>query len=327
MALLERLNTDRSIAPLVAQFVPLKIETDGDHWQTWARKYSHEGSSIPIIFVVRADGEKMYGKSGSMGAGLPQFLSAQLRSAGRILSAAQLAQVQTAVDEAKKSLEAGDTLAAVKRLDGLKKLSPTGKLGSYAAAAIAAEQLMAQLTEEGKAALAAAKEQLTGNDKFAGTLGILSANRIYGTLPALKKDLGAAERSLRTHASAEVLSQAEALDKALALVPTKNGKKAAAEALAKVAARFPDTPAAELAQAKIAELGGDSGTSLTAALSSGDGPQYRTWTDVTGSFQVEAELVEATDTTVKLKLKKDGKVISVPIEKLGSADQEYLKMQ
>lgn len=320
---MERLSTDRSIAPLVAQFVPLKIETDGDQWGTWARKYSYEGSGIPIIYVVRADGEKMYGKSGSLGAQLAQFLTVQLRSAGKIFSAEQLAQVQTAVDEANKSLEAGDTLSAVKRLDSLKKLGPTGKLGSYAAACMAANQLVAQLTGEGQAALAAAKEQLAGNNKFAGTLAILSANRKYGALPELKRELGAAERSLRTHASRDVLEQAESLDKALALEFSKSGKKSVVEALARVVSRFPETPAAEIAQAKIAELGGNSETTATALPS--DGPEYRTWTDVTGAFQVEAELLEATGAAVKLRLKKDGKTIEVPLKKLSDEDREYLK--
>lgn len=323
---MDRLNTDRSIAPLVAQFVPLKIETDGESWGPWARKYSHEGSGIPIIFVVRADGEKMYGKSGSLGDQLPQFLATQLLSAGRILNPAQLAQVQSAVDDAKKSLDAGDTFTAVKRLDSLKKLGPTGKLGSFAAPAIAADQLVAQLMEEGKAALAAAKETLAGNDKLAGALAILSANRIYGTLPELKKDLGAAERELRKDGSLkETVAQAEAIDKALALVSTKNGKKAAAEALTRVASRFPGTPAAALAQEKISQL--DSPAAASSASATSAAPKYRTWTDSTGTYQIEAELIEATGATVKLKLKKDGKIVDVPIEKLSQKDQEFLKQQ
>ncbi len=324
MALMERLNTDRSIRPLVAQFVPLKIETDGGdpQWGSWNRKYSHEGDGIPIIFVVRADGEKMYGKSGSLGDQLPRFLATQLVSAGKIFTPAQLEQVQTAVAEAKKAMEAGDSFAAVKRLDTLKKLGPTGKLGSYAAPALEADQLVAQLLEEGKTALATAQEQLAGNEQFAGALGILSANRVYGSLVELKKDLGGAERELRKDGSLkDLVTQAEAVDKALALVASKGGKTAAIEALGRVATRFPDTPAATLAQEKIASLSGAGDTpAATAALD-----KFRTWTDVSGTFQVEAELIEATAAEVKLKLKKDGKTVTVPVEKLSEQDREFLK--
>ena len=325
MALMERLNTDRSIGPLVAQFVPLKIETDGsDKWGEWSRKYSHEGSGIPIVFVIRADGEKMYGKSGSP-VELPRFLASQLVSAGKIFSAAQLTQVQAAVEDAKKSLAEGDSFTAIKRLDSLKRLGPTGKLGCFAEPAVEADQLVAQLIDEGKAALAAAKEQLSGNEKLAGALGILSANRIYGVLPELKKDFGAAERELRKDGSLkELVAQAEAIDKALAMVSTKNGKPAAVEALGRVADRFPDSPAAALAQEKIAALGGDA---AAASASPAAESKYRIWSDVTGTYQVEAELVEATDAEVRLRMKKDGKIVPVPRDKLSEKDREFLKTQ
>jgi hypothetical protein len=274
--------------------------------------------------VIRADGEKMYGKSGSLGEQLPRFLAAQLVSAGKVLSPAQLEQVRAAVEEAKQAIEAGDSLKAVKRLETLKKLGPVGKLGSYAAPALEADQLVAQLVEEGKAALASAKEQLAGNDPFAGALGILSSNRIYGSLSELKKDLGAAERDLRKDGSLkEVVAQAEAVDKAVALMATKGGKEAAIQALGRVAARFPDTPAAALAQEKIAGIAGSEAAAAAPASAAQD--KYRTWTDVTGTFQVEAELIEATAAEVKLKLKKDGKTITVPLEKLSEPDREFLK--
>ena len=321
---MERLNTDRSIGPLVAQFVPLKIETDGgDKWGEWSSKYSHEGSGIPIIFVIRADGQKMYGKSGSPDE-LPRFLASQLVSAGKIYSAAQLTQVQAAVDDAKKALAGGDSFTAVKRLDSLKKLGPTGKLGSYAGPAVEADKLVAQLMDEGKAALAAAQEQLQGNEKLAGALGVLSANRVYGVLPDLKKDFGAAERELRKDGSLnEVVTQAEAIDKALAMVSTKAGKPAAVEALGRVATRFPDTPAAELAKEKIDALSGDAASEAIAAAPPES--KFRIWTDVTGTYQVEAELVDATDAEVRLRLKKDGKIVPVPLEKLSEKDREFLK--
>jgi hypothetical protein len=322
---MERLNTDRSLAPLVAQFVPLKIETDGPQWGAWARKYTSEGNGIPIIYVIRADGEKLYGKSGALGDQLPLFLRAQLVSAGRILSPAELSHVQSAVAEAKEALTAGDSFTAVKRLDALKKIGPAGKLGSYAAAALEADRLVAQLTEEGKAALAAAKEKLAGDDKLEGALAILSANRIYGALPELKKELGTAERELKKDASLkETVAQAEAIDKALALVSTKNGKKAASEALAKIAARYPNSPAASLAQQKIEEISGDAPTK-SAADRPGGPPIVRKWTDVTGTYTIEAELVEKTADEVKLKRTDTGEIVAVPVSKLSAADREFLK--
>jgi hypothetical protein len=50
----------------------------------------------------------------------------------------------------------------------------------------------------------------------------------------------------------------------------------------------------------------------------------RTWTDVTGRFQLDAELIAFSTTTVVLK-RNDGELVAVPIERLSDADREFLK--
>jgi hypothetical protein len=50
----------------------------------------------------------------------------------------------------------------------------------------------------------------------------------------------------------------------------------------------------------------------------------RTWKDATGTFSLEAEFVEVTDGNVKLK-KDDGTIVEVPISRLSSGDQQYVK--
>jgi mono/diheme cytochrome c family protein len=52
----------------------------------------------------------------------------------------------------------------------------------------------------------------------------------------------------------------------------------------------------------------------------------REWSDATGIFKVEGELVAVQAGTVTLK-KADGSVVSVPLEKLSVADQEFVKSQ
>lgn len=49
-----------------------------------------------------------------------------------------------------------------------------------------------------------------------------------------------------------------------------------------------------------------------------------TWRDAGGKFSIEATLVEVQADTVRL-LKSDGSKISVPIAKLSSVDQTYVK--
>jgi hypothetical protein len=52
----------------------------------------------------------------------------------------------------------------------------------------------------------------------------------------------------------------------------------------------------------------------------------RKWTDKTGKFSVEADYVDLTDGKVVLK-KTDGNVISVPLDRLSDADQQYVESQ
>jgi len=316
----ERLNTDGSIASLVAQFVPLKVETDGPNWGQWATKYRHEGTGIPILYVIRADGEKLYGQSGSKeGAELPQFLITHLRNAGTIFSNQQIATIKSVVDDVNKALGEGDAFTAVKRIETLRtgKLGTPGKLGSYAAVAKQADEQYVKLVEQGKAALADAQQKLAGNDKFAGVLGVISASRIYGIMPDLKKDMTVAERDLGKNAELKPLVQAaESLDRALALAGQKTPtlQKQGLTALAAIVSRNANPAATEIAKAKLTELGAD----VPAATGPPKGP--RTWTDATGTYKIEAELVRVADGKVELK-KADGTVVSVPLDKLSAADQ------
>jgi hypothetical protein len=302
--------------------VPLKVDTDGDDWQTWDRKYPSEGNTIPILFVIRADGQMLYGKSGSkQGDELPRFLAQQLLTAGTIFSDQQLQTIRAAVGESNKAIADGDMFAAVKRMESLRKLGTPGKLGSYASIALEADALYARLVEEGKTALASAQGRLKEDDNFEGVLAIVSANRIYGSLPDLRKDLTTAERELAKNSELkDALKQAEALDRALALAAQKGAtlRKSGIAALGQVIARFPNTPAATLAQAKLTELGVEAPPATKA-----DSRTFRTWTDVTGQFKVEAELVSAAGGSVQLK-KKDGSLVNVPLDKLSAADRDFL---
>lgn len=53
-------------------------------------------------------------------------------------------------------------------------------------------------------------------------------------------------------------------------------------------------------------------------------PKMRTWQDATGKFQVDAVLLSVKDEKATLK-KKDGKLVTVPVDKLSDEDQDYLK--
>jgi len=53
-------------------------------------------------------------------------------------------------------------------------------------------------------------------------------------------------------------------------------------------------------------------------------PAFRLWTDASGKHSTEAILVDHEDGNVRLK-KKDGSVVTLSIEQLSDADQEFVR--
>ena len=53
-------------------------------------------------------------------------------------------------------------------------------------------------------------------------------------------------------------------------------------------------------------------------------PEFRTWRDATGTYEVEASFVSYEDQKVTLK-RKDGKTVQVPVSKLSKEDRAYLE--
>jgi hypothetical protein len=56
-------------------------------------------------------------------------------------------------------------------------------------------------------------------------------------------------------------------------------------------------------------------------------PEVRTWHDVSGTFAVQATFVSFKDGQVTLKRQSGGRTITLPLEKLSTEDQDYVKKQ
>jgi hypothetical protein len=75
----------------------------------------------------------------------------------------------------------------------------------------------------------------------------------------------------------------------------------------------------ELTSAKPAPTEGNGGGTSTTAAGG-----FESWTDATGNFRIEAKFVELANNVVKLQ-RKDGKFVSVPLNKLSKAAQERVR--
>jgi S1-C subfamily serine protease len=63
----------------------------------------------------------------------------------------------------------------------------------------------------------------------------------------------------------------------------------------------------------------------TVAASTAKSSDFRTWSDKSGKYKLEAQLVAKVDDKVVLKRHDNGDIITLPIDKLSPADQDFLK--
>jgi len=333
VALLERLQKDPALARYAGWFIPLKLETKGEEWSKWTSRYRHEGNAIPILFVVRADGQQLFGKSGTLpGPQLPLMLEQTISQAGKIYGDEQLQMLGAILDRTEQAVAAGDTSLAVLELAKIAKLGSPGELGSYAEVALEVDRVAQQLTEEGRQSLAKAKE-LLGNEetRLDGALALMETRRVYLPLPALRPEIITAISEYRgQNEFREILKQAEELDEARGLWDKPAGRARALATLRRFIAANPDTPASEIASRWIREQFPDETVSTTDTGSSTEEPKtFHPWTSDSG-HKLEASLVgfgyeEPTNAPYVVLQSRDGKRVNVPFARLSKASQDLAK--
>lgn len=244
--------SDASLAALTAQFVPVSVDVASPDFGKLARQLGLAGEiRIPYITVLRADGEKLYADSGApQGDALPALLRDCLGRAGKLLDEKKLARMSEALEQAMKLAADGNDAAAV---DKIFKLVDSG---CYAEPAVSVNTFAKQLADKALARAQEAEQQLAADDTeqlFSGALVLCETMRTYGKLAAVKEALAPRIKKLRSQAETRaILQQAEAFDRAQAAA-ARTPKRAAA-AYQQVVQRYPNSPAAKLAQQRLDEL-------------------------------------------------------------------------
>lgn len=243
MALKKRLKSDASLRPIVAQFVPLEIDSSAPEWSTWSRKFPSEGGSIPKVFIVRADGELLYGKSGTPDE-LGPFLVGYRKQAGAALTARQAKDLPAALEKARKAQTEGDMTAA------MREIGKFAAVNSYAGVVVEGKELATKMLEEAKEELKKAEEQIASTDEaLSGAVALLRIIRVYQPFKDFVKSAGQVRTKLQKE-NRELLTLAGQLDAAAKLEGTKAFEKAT-KAYQVIIERNPDTPAAKLAQERL----------------------------------------------------------------------------
>lgn len=338
----KRLETDTSLSQFAGQFVPLKVVTKGEQWQQWASKYKREGSSIPIIYVVRADGEQLYGKSGALsGDALPKLLMSVAQQSGRIFGEKECQLLESCNHEAELALSDERFLDAAIAITPVSKLGELGGLQSYAEPAIKANEIAKQIGDHALEVLKQAEEKIDDPERiFEGVVDVSHVSEFYSKFPATRQASGNLLKEVRQDkVQRELLKPAKELVKARfsAGRPKKSDKKRAVKSYELILKKYGETPAAEIARRELelldpkseflvgkTELKTNAQSPTAGDIIGGyDQEQTRSWSDATGKFSVDAKLVEVTDEFVRLKTAK-GKEIKVPVEKLSDSAKEYL---
>lgn len=260
----ERLVTEFALQPLLAQFVSVHIDSNSEAWQVWERKFPSKSDSIPIVYVIRADGESLYAQSGSLpGAELGLLLAQTLAKSGKILSDVQLKKMADGVAAAAKAHEKGDLAAAAR---GISRLTGSG---SYSEAALAADALAGKLAQEALKKIKAADQKLQKESTaLEGAVELAAVSRLYKKLPGIIKAVkDVSTKHSGDAAGHERFAQAAQLDRANAYEEERQSAKAA-RIYEQVAEKYPDSSAAEFAQARLDALG-PTATADTARKSSG----------------------------------------------------------
>lgn len=256
--------------PLVSRYVPLKVDaTNGKEYSAWISKYPVEGSGIPKVFVIRADGKALFAQTGGMsGAKLSNFLKSHLMNSGTILDEKSLAKISNVSSKMAAALEEDDLNTIAVELPRLAAAFKRGGMNCFAKPAVDAKDLLAKLMERGTADIEKLKTRLTEDPRNWETLKDLAkTKRVFVSIPSLKKPLAEVLAIPRKDKKAKgLLAIATKFDRVNTIISKrKDGTKAAITELKKFAKKHPGTPIAVDANAWIARLKSET-TKITKSL-------------------------------------------------------------
>lgn len=110
------LANDGSIQPIAEQYIVLNLDSRSQEFQAFRQKYPVEFRGVPMVFLIRPDGVKLYGQSGGL---LPETLRDLLQfgldASGAPLTSEQQQMFTESLAAAELHLRHGDLLKALRK--------------------------------------------------------------------------------------------------------------------------------------------------------------------------------------------------------------------
>ena len=262
MQLKQRLNTDRSLQPLLARFVPHVVHiNDKKEKSAFVKQFQLKRISVPMLLISDTDGKTVDVINGApQGKKLPQFILAGLEKAG----AAQAAKPNRKPPRTQPGGDAPDTDDQENAAAVAREVGAFLREKKYAAAVAAlvphadsddrtVKRLVTSLNSRAGRMLSKATRQLAQDktQQIKGALEIVRVYRVFGELPALSDRFDSALAKIRKVDG--LLAQAEVIDRGRA-AEESGDTEAAIEAYKKVVGDFPDTAAAKLCTVRLEQL-------------------------------------------------------------------------
>ena len=210
--------------------------------------FPFEGGTTPALYVIRADGKQMYGRSGTP-PNLPRFLHDQLQDAGEIPSNRQLALMARASDAASR-------LYLDNKISGaISKVKPFAEVNSYALPAVQLKALAEQFEARGEKLISEAASAIqTENPTWEDALALARARRTFGELPSVQDSLHDTMAKIRdSSAKRELLEQAELIDVGIEL-QRRSINNRAEQTFRALLEKYPGTRAAAVAVEHLEQL-------------------------------------------------------------------------
>ena len=241
----------------MAQFVPIKLDVSSPEYAQWRRDHTPDGNGIPQLFIVRADGKTLYGRSGSLrGPDLPNMLIAALKNSGRILSSQEARALTEAADKFTEEKEKGNFESAIKAISRVRKIGEPRLIPSYSEPALRLNKLVIDTAEEVRNQLKELSSQIESDQadaKLKSMLGYLKIRQDFGALKLVKPDLASFQKKHTLKENKQLAREAKILESA-SEANTKSKKTRAIESLNDLINETEIEPVRKEAKRKLSEL-------------------------------------------------------------------------
>jgi len=257
---MKRLSTDRTLAPYAAQFVPVKLDIGSPAYRKWRKDLKMTGKvrTYPYVFIVRSDGETLFGNGGlTSKTPLIPLMESALQTSGQSISAREAETLSTSAERFVSMSGSGDIAGAIKAINRANRIGVPGEIPSFAESAIKLNKLVKEVATEVLADLEELESKIESSstaERLDAVLASMKLTSAYGGLKILKPAFGKFRRKLSSNKEiSQLVKEARVINSAV----TAKTKSSTKRALDKLEALIESTEIEEIktvAQATLDDL-------------------------------------------------------------------------